>query len=115
LDKAKREGLGDATDIFQQGAASDAFRPSAGPAPFPAILGENSGIVKGWSGATDALGAGIESGLQTSTGRAFATFDTFATKLTERANEAGSQIAQTFYANMEDWFVRKLMGQAERA
>ena len=46
--------------------------------------------------------------------KAYAAVDAGLTKIEVRVNDSSSKIAQTIYSNMEDWFVRKLMGQVER-
>lgn len=91
MNRASREGLGDPLDIFRRGSQLDPSRSGA--------AGGGTGIDAGYSGAMDAAYAAVDTGLG---------------KIEARVNDSSSKIAQTIYGNVEEWFVRKLMGQVDR-
>jgi hypothetical protein len=99
--QTKREGLGPFGRMLAQAVAPDSSRSGVGSAaaPFPAILGENTGIVKGWSEGMD---------------KAFEVLDGGLAKIEARVNDSSSKIAKTIYGNVEEFFVRTLMGQVDR-
>jgi hypothetical protein len=97
LNTANRAGLGSVSDIFRQGAGLDT---GVGPSGRTSSLGAATGIDTGYGTAMDAAVSAVDTGLS---------------KIEARVNDSSSKIAQTIYGNVEQFFVRTLMAQAERA
>jgi hypothetical protein len=80
-----------------------------------AILAGGAGVGKGpLTESLGGLGWSLENGMSGSLMRILTDFDVFGETLLGKANLIGSKVSQAFYDNMEAWFVRRLMNQAER-